>query len=62
MAFIKVDEVENKRRLDELAKTEEGALAIRNFDLEYIYRAKLVTARKEAQLSQAEVVEHRRLP
>ena len=57
MPFVKVNPEENKRKLEELAKTEEGARAIRDFDLEYDFRKKLVEARKQAQLSQAEIAE-----
>jgi len=53
--FIKVDPEKNKRELAELAKTEEGARAIRDFDLEFEFRGKLIEARKQAQLSQAEI-------
>ena len=55
MPFVKVDPVKNKRELAKLAKTEEGARAIHNFDLEFAFRKKLVEARKQAQLSQEEI-------
>jgi len=55
MPFIKVDPEENQRELEELAKTEEGARAIRDFDLEFEFRGKLIEARKNAKLSQAEI-------
>ena len=53
--FVKVDPEENKRELAELAKTEEGARAIRNFEREMDFRRTLAVARKEARLSQKEV-------
>jgi len=57
MPFIKVDPEKNRRELAELAKTEEGARAIRDFDLEFEFRGKLIEARKKAKLSQAEISE-----
>ena len=55
MPFVLSNPEENKRKLEELAKTEEGARAIRDFDLEFEFRGKLIEARKQAKLSQAEI-------
>ena len=53
--FVKSNPEKTKKELELLAKTEEGARAIRNFDLEYEFRGKLIEARKQAQLSQSEI-------
>ena len=55
--FVQADPEENRKQLAELAKTEEGARAIRDFEREYEFRKKLAKARKEANLSQAEIAE-----
>jgi len=55
MAFVKIDVEQNKKELEILVQTEEGARAIRNFELEYEFRNKLIEARKHACLSQAEI-------
>ena len=55
MPFVKSNPKNTKKELELLAKTEEGARAIRNFDLEYEFRGKLIEARKQAQLSQSEI-------
>jgi DNA-binding XRE family transcriptional regulator len=53
--FIKSNPEETKKELKALAQTEEGARAIRNFDLEFEFRGKLIEARKQAHLSQSEI-------
>jgi len=55
MPFVLSDPEENKKKLEELAKTEEGARAIRDFDLEFEFRGKLIEARRQAK-SQAKMV------
>ena len=55
MPFVKSNPEKTKKELELLAQTEEGARAIRNFDLEYEFRGKLIEARKQAQLSQSEI-------
>lgn len=55
MPFVKVDPQKNKEELERLSKTEEGARAIRDFNLEYEFRGKLIEARRQSQLSQAEL-------
>jgi DNA-binding XRE family transcriptional regulator len=53
--FIKSDPEKTKKELALLAQTEDGARAIRNFDLELEFRRKLIEARKQTQLSQSEI-------
>ena len=55
MPFVKSDPKKTKKELERLAQTDDGARAIRNFDLEVEFRGKLIEARKQAQLSQAEI-------
>jgi len=57
MAFILSNPEETKKKLDELAKTEEGARAIRDFDLEFQFRGELLEARKKTNLTQKEIAE-----
>ena len=55
MPFVKSNPEKTKKELELLAQTDEGARAIRNFDLEYEFRGKLIEARRQAQLSQSEI-------
>jgi DNA-binding XRE family transcriptional regulator len=55
MPFVKSNPSETKQKIEGLAQTEEGARAIRDFDLEYEFRKKLVEARLQAQLTQSEL-------
>jgi ribosome-binding protein aMBF1 (putative translation factor) len=57
MPFEKADPEKNRVELERLSKTEEGARAVRNFELEYEFRSKLAEARKNANLSQKEISE-----
>jgi len=57
MPFVKSNPDKTKKELELLSQTEEGARAIRNFDLEFEFRGKLIEARKQAQLSQSEISE-----
>ena len=55
MPFIKSNPENTAKELNRLSQTEEGARAIRNFDLELEFRGKLIEARKQAQLSQSDI-------
>ena len=55
MPFIKSSPENTIKELNRLSQTEEGARAIRNFDLELEFRGKLIEARKQAQLSQSDI-------
>ena len=57
MPFVKSDHEKTKIELELLSRTGEGARAIRDFDLAYDFRGKLIDARKQAQLSQADISE-----
>jgi len=41
MPFVKSNPKETKKELERLAKTEEGARAIRDFEIEYKFRSEL---------------------
>jgi len=55
--FVLADPRENERELAELAKTKEGARAIRNFERNYKLRKKLTEANGREKLSQVEDIE-----
>ena len=55
MPFIKSDPNKTEIELERLAQTDDGARAIHNFDLMIEFRKKLIEARKQVHLSQAEI-------
>ena len=57
MPFVKSDPEETKRELERLAKTEEGARAIRDFEIECNFRRELRQAREKANKTQKETAE-----
>jgi len=57
MPFVKSNPEETKRELERLAKTKEGARAIRDFEIEYNFRLKLREARQKANKTQEETAE-----